>query len=513
MKSSPEFSKTSILKNGIKIFTSRILTTILAFLTVPIVIGKLGIDVYGAWESILAISAITNLFSAVITGTLLWLISTSHGSADKGEIERYARNGIFCSVCLFAVVVPISVFFRHELVGTFNLPRETYQDAVWLLPAVVSFSFITSINEVLAALVSGLHRAGTAALIQAGASIGGSLLTIVCIFGDVGLVSLPIGLAFTAVGANCGLYVACGRVYKKIILWPLLPDRGILKRVAPYAAFMALGALTVALRDQSDKIILSYTASVAWAGYYGVAARLSGVVMVVCTFFYVPAIAAAGSLYAMSGMAAVTKLYSDLTVGVAYTVGLVVVLLGSLYDRIVVMWIGHVMPEVEAIFFLLLIGNGLAVMLTAPGTSVCKGIGLVKIEAVYIAASLALNVVLKLLLVPHFGGLGSVASSVLSWTLASCVFIWLLHKRTQLPFSSVTKTIRTILIIVLCVSLARWLSIGFPPEAHRLDAAVSATLLGVVTAGVYTAMMMLCRVISFSTILQLLGGLTSKAKA
>jgi O-antigen/teichoic acid export membrane protein len=491
-------SRRNLLENSLGIFVSRVLTTFVAFISIPIVVGKLGISGYGTWESIIAVSVLSNIFQGTISGTLLWMISSAYGSEDVESMRQYVRIGVCISLTLFFVITPIAWFSRYLLVDLFKVPSQFAQTAAWILPCIVGLMILGSINEVMGSLIGGFQRAGATTLTQAIAITANNIIVILCLLLGLGFWSLLIGFISGFIISAVGLYTIATQICGRFSLMPRLPTRAVLIKVAPYAGFMLLGALSMALRDQTDKIVLSSVASPAWTGYYGIAARLAGLVLVVCTFFYVPTIAASGAMYSKGDLLGIQKLYDDVITMMSFLVGLFVVIIGGMYDRIIVLWIGKPIPEVESILFLLLFGNTMAVMLTGTGSSVCKGMGIVRIETVYIIIGLSLNVILKFVLVPWIGAIGTVASSTISWTVSSVIFVILLHKQTNIQYSTTAKAVKTLCIILVCVMLSRWLSSIFPVETKRIYVLVSSLTLGLFVTLVFTLLMFFSQVLSLN---------------
>src|ERR1039457_2459182 len=311
-------SRRNIIKNSIGIFASRFLTTLVAFISIPIVVAKLGIAGYGTWESIIAVSILSNIFQGTISGTLLWLVSNAYGSNDIVSVRQYIRIGVGCSLIFFMLIAPAAWFGRYFLVDLFKVPLEYSGVASWILPCVVGLMLLTSISEVFGAVICGFQRTGATTITQAVATSVNNVLVIICLIMGFGFWSLLIGFISGFLISTIGLYYLARRIVGQFSFLPSFPNRSFMIIVAPYAGFMLLGALSMALRDQADKIILSSVASPAWTGYYGIAARFSGIVTIVCTFFYVPTIAASGALYANNDLEGIHRLYKDVITMISF---------------------------------------------------------------------------------------------------------------------------------------------------------------------------------------------------
>src|SRR4030095_12865770 len=99
-------------------------------------------------------------------------------------------------------------------------------------------------------------------------------------------------------------------------------------------------------REQTDKVILASLASPEWVAFYGIAARLSGLVTEIISFVYLPILTAVGALNAIGDWDGVRCLYRRLMATVSIVTGLIVIVVAGLAERIVILWIGHPIPQV-----------------------------------------------------------------------------------------------------------------------------------------------------------------------
>ena len=409
-------------------------------------------------------------------------ISMAYGERDVEEARRLVQIGIGLAFVLFAVLTPAIWLVRFPLVRLLNLPADYQETAALIIVFVVGIMALGGINDALVALVNGYQRTGFTVLVQAGASIFGYIISAVVLFLGYRIWSLWVGFICTFLCTGVGLYLVGARSCGRVDLIPALPRISDLQALSSYSGLMLTGSVSAALRGSTDKIILASMASPVWAGYYGIAARLANLVMEASNFFYAPLIAASGALHAQKDWDGIKRLYSKMMTVVPLVVGAIVVILAGVYDRLLVFWLGLSIPEVSTILLLLLWGNAVAVILTGPGTAVCKGIGRVGIETRYVVLNLVLNVVLTVALVVWLGAIGTVVASAVSWSAAAVYFLFVLHKNTDLPVCDSLRGVRAMAAIAYCAMLARISanSIGF--EATRIQALKSALVLSLLSS-------------------------------
>ena len=476
---------------------SRFLSTCTSLVTVPVVLSRLGLSGYGSWESMMAIALLVTVFQTTISGTLVWKMSTAWGNADLSEIRRLMGVGIGVVLGMFALVTPIVWAMRYQLVDLSNPPALYRAAALWVIPILVSQTTLGAAGETFAAVLIAHQRAGIATLIQTAALMANSGFVIIGLLHGWQVWSLLLGNTVGVVAAIAGQYLAVARICGIAGVRPRLPNWGEARPLLKYAGFLALGQISIALRDQTDKLVLARVGSTVWTAWFGLASRLASLALIVCSFFYVPLVSAVAALAARGDWAGVRRIYASTMIGMPYLAGAFVVLVASTYDRLLMMWIGRSVPQVGPILFILLFGNITAVVLTGVGSSLCKGIGKVSIETTYIVICVVANVILKLILTPWLGPIGAVLSSSVSWALGSVVFVILMHRAVDLPNTAI-RAAAMIPMMFVAVMATRALTGFVPASTTRWEAAVAAAGIGLSSIAIFSALLIATRILPWA---------------
>jgi len=488
-----------LFQNSLLLGVSRLLSTCTSLISVPIIVAKLGLAGYGGWEALMAVAAISMGFQTVIGGTLVWKMSAAYGNDNRAEIERLARIGIGVTLILFLLICPTVWVMRFHLVALSNVPAPYGAVALWVLPWLVTQMALGGAGEAFGAMLISHQRAGVMTLIQSGAVIANNAFVIFGLIHGWQLWSLLLGNTVGVASTIAGLYIAVTKICgSKISVTPLLPNWVEAKPLLRYAGFLALGWISIVLRDQTDKLVLANVGNSLWTAWFGMASRLANLVLVVCGFFYVPLVSAVAALNARGDWAGVRRLYENVMITLPLLTGVFVVLIASAYDRLLVMWIGRSVPQVAPLLFILLAGNITAVVLTGAGSSLCLGIGRVEIQTTYIIVCVVSNIALKLVLTWFLGPIGSVLSSAASWALGSTVFIILLHRAVALPHTTL-RAAATIPVMAAAVVIARMTAGALPQSTTRWHAALSISGIGLFAIAVYTVLLIATGAVPLST--------------
>jgi len=478
---------------------SRLLSTCTSLVTVPVVLSRLSLRGYGSWEAMMAISALVTVFQATVNGTLVWKMSAAYGNGDQSGIRRWMGVGITAILVMFALITPCAWAMRYPLARLSSVPAPYLSAAVWVIPILVSQTMLGAAGDTFSAVLIAHQRAGITTLISTAALMANSGFVIIGLLNGLALWSLLLGNAVGVVASVVGQYLAVVKICGIASLRPCLPSWDEARPLLKYAGFLALGQISIALRDQTDKLVLASMGSAVWTAWFGLASRLASLALIVCSFFYTPLVSAVAALFARDDWAGVRRIYAETMIGMPFLAGAFFVVVASAYDRLLMVWIGRSVPQVGPILYLLLLGNITAVVLTGVGSSLCKGIGRVSIETTYIVVCLVANVALKFILTPWFGPIGTVASSAASWALGSIVFAILLHRAVDLPHTAM-RAAAMIPLMVVTVAFVRLVTGFVPISTTRWGAALAAAGIGLFSVAIFSALLIASRVLPWSTI-------------
>ncbi len=488
-----------LVENSGLIMAARVVTASLSLAVIPVIVARLGLSGYGAWESLLAVSSLASMFQGAISGALTWRVSATFGVRDIVEIRRLSRVGSAATLALAAILWPVAWGFRDELVRFLHVPSDLQTSAAMAFPVVAGLILLGGLSDTLEAIVNGCQRSGLVNVVGAlglAANYTTVIVSLGCGAGLWGLVAgHGVGFLVRLVGASAA---AC-HVHGSVNLVPAFPRRSDLA-AARYSGLMLLGSLAQGLRDQTDKIVLASLASASWVGYYGIAARLSGLVIEVSRFFYIPMLAAAGALHATGDWQGVRQLYSRMMAVVSGLTGMVLVLAAGLGGHLIVLWMGRPIPEVLPLTWILIAGSASAVVLTGPGTALCRGIGRVGIETMYLAFNLLSNLALTIGLVMLIGARGTVVATGVTWAGSSVLFIVLLHHKLDLPMRATRRAVGVLLVAAVAAGVTYWVSARFTLPLTRREALLPLVLLAPASVTAYGAALLALRLVSVSTV-------------
>ena len=445
----------------------------------------------------MAIASLVTVFQSVLSGTLIWKMSMAYGSGNRSALQRLAGFGLEFVGAFALLICPIAWLMRHTLVELSGIPGPYKATAALVVPWLITQTILGGVGDTFGAILTAHQRAGIMTLIQTGALLANSTLVICGLLHGWKIWSLLLGNTAGMLITLGGLYLAARVVAGSPTLRFGLPTWPETRPLIKYGAVIALGAVSLALRDTSDKVVLASLGNSTWTAWFGLAARLANLVLTVCSFFYVPLIAATAALHAQGDWPAVRRLYDNAMLAMPLVTGCFAVLIASSYQPLLVAWIGHPVPEVGPLLFILLTGNVIAIVLTGAGSSVCKGVGRPDIEAAYIVVCIVFNLALKFCLLRLLGPIGTVVSSAASWAIGSVVFAILLHRTLDLPRATF-RAAAMIPAMAAATLIAHVITPAFPPAITRLHAFGEVVVVGTVGVASYVVLLLVFQIVPMS---------------
>lgn len=257
---------------------SRVVAAVVGLVTVPLVIGYLGKDLYGLWAAVGSLVPWVGLFDPGITAGLVNALAEAHGRDAREDARSYFSTAFFA---LLGVQVVLAILLAT---GFAALPWASLVSGVRTVPpALVRQGLEVAAVTVVASLPLGLvwqvHAAFQRGYVVSLGSAAASLLSLGFVLAAVALhASFPVVLAATmgssAVVAGGALALLVVRDMPWIRPAPGQVTRRALRRLltsaVPLYAFQ-LGSLLV---NQSQQIVLARRAGLAVVAEYDVLFRL-----------------------------------------------------------------------------------------------------------------------------------------------------------------------------------------------------------------------------------------------
>ena len=449
----------NLKKNVLVEGACRVATSLLALILVPVIIRHVGVAGYGTWAILLTVAQVLMLFQSAINGTLLWSLSKSFNDENKSEIKRLVGIGLTTNIIHIGIVLIVFFVLRSLLISFFKVPMEFAGIMIWVMLG----SLLGGLIELTNAVVSGAQKMALSSSLRTLATFLQQIVSLLLLFKGYGLISLVIGFFCNQILCLVGGRWLVHRVAPHLKIRLCWPNAREIHQLRGYGASLVVGSISATLRAQLDRLVLAGAASLVWVGYYEIATRLCSLIFEFNRYFFMPLIPASAALQAQGKKLEINRLFTQFMTITGFATGIATVIIGGIHDRILLAWLGSVPAGAVLILYILLVSGFIQLILTGPGSAICRGIGKANVETQYLTVSLIINLILTLVLVKTMGFLGTVIASAIATLISSVYFCFFLHKSTSLPASESWRTLRNCCAVVASIAFLRFLILFVVP--------------------------------------------------
>ncbi len=384
----------------------------------------MGLESYGRWELIYSFANIQLILQSLISPTIILRVAeqTTNNAQQNGITAASSGLGLtLTAVAPFA----LSAVLCGSFVIKWIVPDAPPELRTVLTMAILSTA-IACIIDCYSSTMAGLQKSGITSLIIAASGVASQLIALLFLKQGMGLQSLPTATLITN-GISLAAMAFLTRGTLGYLPMPIIPTRATIQPFFNLGVPLSIGTAVRMLRTFGDRWLIARFGNLELVAEYGIAMKLVGLGMEAVNVIYNPLFATISRIK-QSGDAAIVRLFKAFSALIILLVGLYYTALGVMVEDIAKMWTGRTLPNIGLLVTTLTLGTGSAILLTATGTALCKGLGRPGTEARYLALSLVIHILLLGPLLLLFGGYGAVLASSLAWMIGSLVFLALLRR-------------------------------------------------------------------------------------
>lgn len=429
----------SISKNSLFNVLGWIVPILVNFVSIPIIVGKLGYDQYGVWVLVMAIMGYFALLDlGVVKGGIRFLAEYNANNDTKRANEvislglyTYALIGLIGGGLIFLLTDPVLIPLIKLPDGLQNLARQVLH--------LASLGFlVTMMQTYLLSLPQALHRFDISNKVDAWNQVLVTTATVIALFLGFGLKSI---ILIRIVGS----LLCCLKLYN--ILRKSLPyfrlttriTQGLPKKVFSYSLLSFVGRIGAMAATQLQIILIGSILGTTAVTLFNIPYQLvSRVMNITCRLSTVMFPIASELNSGEEKLQRLHVLYLTMT-KYLFFLSLVQVVMFSLFSwDILSLWIGRDFAD-QASFILILVAIGYFFnSLTFLPSQICEGLSHLKVTVAF-AFITGIVCIIFVLIGGHVAGVTGVAcGSMLSFMIMSVSFNIYVHSRViLLPFRTV----------------------------------------------------------------------------
>ncbi len=416
-----------ILKNTIYNFLGRLWAAIVGILLTPYIVSKLGIERFGVWAIIFAVTGYFSLLDFGVGQSFVRFIANAWGKNDREKINKIISTGFFFYFIFAIILVIIAFILGKPIIKLVKIPATIQDEAFFvLIGAITIFGFSNSLG-IFRSAIDGLQKMDITNKIS-------MIISIPNISGTV--IVLELGYGLKGLIVNNGIIVLLSAAISFFFARKLLMNlkisifqfsSGTFKELFNYGIKLQASNLSGLVNLQTDKILLAYFLNLSIVTFYELGYRVTMTVRSLPTLLFSAVVPAASELQAKSDDSKIYKLY---TIGSKYLAAVTIPLAFFLLvtsEVIMDVWMGSGYKSSAMVIRILTVGYFIN-LLTGVATSTAKGMGKVEYEMRSSILVPILNIILSIILITKFGLVGALIATAFSVTVGSIYYMQMFHK-------------------------------------------------------------------------------------
>jgi O-antigen/teichoic acid export membrane protein len=449
-----------------------------SLLLAPLMLNRLGLDVFGVWAVTGAMATYAGLLDLGITRSLARFVALYDVEGNRPAIGESLGLGLLAVTAVGAVGAILAAVTPQLFAGA--LESISAEDLRLVLLSSVAIFCFTAYRRVLNSADIGLRRMvppNVANVFTNVANFGFSVAALLIhpdlvTYGAANALSYLIGIGAALVGVR--------HVWGSVpVKWP---SRARAREIVSFGAKTQVHALADLVNLQTDKVILAFAVGVRAAAVYEIGARVvmaARSVGLLAISAMIPTVTAHIVQHGRETLRQLYRRYTTLTVGLSYPV-LALTCVTAPY--VLHAWLGEV-PARTAGVVVLLTAAYLLPLSAEVGMNVAVGDGrpgLVSSNSIVTAAG---NIALTAALAPLLGFWGVLAGTVLALSVGSLMFVLRFLRTYGLPVRDHVRAVGPPAALALGLTAAMLpfeLLMGWDTASRLRSAAVV-----VITVGVY----------------------------
>jgi O-antigen/teichoic acid export membrane protein len=418
-KSRPLPTHHKFAKNSIYNVMGFVITFPILILLTPYMIKVLGKAHYGIWAIAGVITSFAQLSDMGMTTAIVKFVAEHWAKKEVDRISEIVSTAFFSFAVVGGAVSIGIVLTRHFIViNLLRVPPDMQSEASFVVSGVVIIFCFNLIFSVYNSVLIGLQRM----------DVTNAIMVVSKVLRALGMWAfLVAGLNLRGLIWNSAICSSLTILANVVTVTNVIPAFSLRLRQFSWTTFRTIAsysmnilvARTIALGQLPiNEIILSRYAGLTFVAFYDIGERISRLIRQVFQLAISPLLPASSELYGMNRKDEIVKMYLSLSRLLYWTSIPVSVLMISLAEPIVFIWLGdgYIMAA-RAIQFMTC--GFLFSLLVTPQYIILQGIGKPKVNTLNHFIAATINILLGIVLTIQIGYYGMLIAVLISYVVAS----------------------------------------------------------------------------------------------
>jgi O-antigen/teichoic acid export membrane protein len=408
---------------------------------VPLVVGYLGIEQYGLWTLILALTGYVGLVDLGIGTSFVPYIARYATLGSYENVNKVIQHGLLFYVCLSLFVLGMGYVLSPWLFSLVKIPAVYLPSARLLfLIALIGFGFST-VAGVFGSVLSALQRMDTYNILLSAFLIEKFVAIVVALWLGYGLSGMMVAdLGVTVLGL-VPLIIMTKRYFPHLTVRWMGYDSAMMKTLLKFGTQLQISRIAETIQSHFDKLVLSRFIGLSAVSMYDFGSRPGGRLRALPLTAVSSLIPAVSALDATDNKA---RIQAALVRSTRY-LAIVAVPLFAFFicfaGDIVYIWLGEGYEQAAMTLRVLSFAHIVSVVASAMAF-VSQGMAAPEVQMRTTLIQATLNVILSLVLVTMFGFYGAVLGTTISVIVGGLLlFAWYGRRLVERPLTMFVKVI------------------------------------------------------------------------
>ncbi len=408
-----------IIKNTSYYFLSQIVGLIFPLILTPFIISKLGPAEFAIYALVFGFIGGFSLFDLSISSSFVKFISEHYYKKEREELNKVINTGTFFYI-VFSIIISVIAFISVDyIVSKLNIPAELRGKAIFALYISLLIFLITNATSMFGAIITSLQKMYLNSVTWVFVNLLNTISIIILLTVGFGLkailasqlVAFSVSTAFTIYFAKVNLsdmkfssYYVRAETFKKLFGF------GIQMQISKLATFAS---------EKYDEFLLAYFSVLNSVTYFNIGARITRLGRFLPSQIIPQTAPVAAELKSREETDKLVKLFVDTTRYLSILSFPVFIFIFIFADLIIYCWMGSGYEISSHILRILVGGQLINMVLSAPGNSITPNIGLPKYQMREGLINLLVNLIFSFLLIKYFGIVGAAWGNTIAAVVSS----------------------------------------------------------------------------------------------
>jgi len=465
---------------------------LVSFALTPYIIHRLGVERFGIWAIVSAVTGYFGLFDFGIGTSFVKYIAEFYTKKDHRKLNQVINTGLVFYALFAVFIIGLSFFVIEPILAFLKIPPRLYAEALFVFWLGIILFCVYNIMSAFEAIPTGLQRMDISNKVAIVVSLPNIAGTIFFLEKGYGLRGLMVNNAIILLISGITGVVIGFRMLPQLRFNPFLFTREMFGELFSFGFKVQLTRAAVIINNSVVKLLTSHFLNLSLVGFYELGQKIimfARDILLVSVSAIMPATA---EIEAKKDRIMIRELYLKVSkyFNILAIPSLVFVFVTA--PLMILAWTGSEY-KISVLVVWLLVPAHIINILTAVGGYMAQGIGRPGITARALTITAILNLIISTILILKAGFIGVVIGTSLSLGVGSLFFISIFNKYLKTPVipflkDTVLMPLTASAIAVAVVYFALRFCGSFYPQ--RITNIVLLGINGVLFTSVYAAVIL-----------------------